>query len=58
MRHDIKTGQLSLVDLQEMLEKNLATKYDASRDTVRKARNAVVSRIATGTFASILSCSP
>jgi hypothetical protein len=72
MRHDIKTGQLSLVDLQEMLEKNLATKYDASRDTVRKARNAVVSsfpkslfatnsdkrQIATGTFASILSCSP
>jgi DNA-binding GntR family transcriptional regulator len=43
MRSDIRVGRLTLVDLQKMLEKELASKYDVSRDTARKARNAVVS---------------
>jgi DNA-binding GntR family transcriptional regulator len=43
MRSDIREGRHTLADLQEMLEKNLAGTYGASRDTVRKALNQVVS---------------
>jgi hypothetical protein len=43
MGSDIREGRLTLVDLQKMLEKEVASKYDVSRDTARKARNAVVS---------------
>jgi hypothetical protein len=45
MKRDILEGRTSLATLQEMLEKNLVEFYDASRDTVRKARNAVVSEL-------------
>jgi hypothetical protein len=43
MRDDIKHGRSTLAQLQDTLEKNLAANYGASRDTVRKARSAVVS---------------
>jgi hypothetical protein len=41
-------GRLTLAGLQEMIEKTLAGNYDASRDTVRKARNQVVSEYSAG----------
>jgi DNA-binding GntR family transcriptional regulator len=41
---DIATGQLSRSDLDVTLEKNLAARYAVSRDTVRKARNHVLSK--------------
>jgi DNA-binding GntR family transcriptional regulator len=45
MRRDISQGQYSTTDLQNMLEKDLAAKYGVSRDTARKARDAVVPKI-------------
>jgi hypothetical protein len=45
MRNDIEQGQLSTLDLSEMKEKNLASMYCVSRDTARKARNAVLSEL-------------
>jgi hypothetical protein len=43
MRNDIQQGRLTAAALKNMLEKNLAENYGVSRDTARKARNAVLS---------------
>jgi hypothetical protein len=43
MRDDIQQGRRTVVELKNMLEKNLAETYGVSRDTARKARNAVLS---------------
>ncbi len=43
MINDLRQRQLSLAELDGMLEKTLAQKYGVSRDTARKARMAVVS---------------
>ena len=45
MRDHIRLGQLTPLELENMLEKNLATKYGVSRDTARKAREAVLSEL-------------
>jgi hypothetical protein len=45
MREDIRLRQQTLDGLRDMLEKNLAARYDVSRDTARKARDAVLSEI-------------
>ena len=45
MRNDLQQGRHTVADLEHMLEKNLATNYGVSRDTGRKARNAVLSRV-------------
>ena len=45
MRNDIQQGQFTVAQLDYMLEKNLATKYGVSRDTARKARDAVLSEL-------------
>jgi hypothetical protein len=45
MRCDIRKGRQTATTLSGMLEKNLASSYDVSRDTARKARNAVLSEI-------------
>jgi hypothetical protein len=45
MTRDLSQGQYSPTDLQRMLEKDLAVKYGVSRDTARKARDAVVPKI-------------
>jgi hypothetical protein len=42
---DIRRGQKTPVDLREMPEKDLAANYGVSRDTARKARDAVLSEI-------------
>jgi hypothetical protein len=42
MRNDIQHGRHTVADLENMLEKNLATNYGVSRDTARKARKAVL----------------
>jgi len=42
MRVDLRQGRRTVADLQEMLEKDLAGTYGVSRDTARRARNAVV----------------
>jgi|GraSoiStandDraft_16_1057320.scaffolds.fasta_scaffold331617_1 hypothetical protein len=42
MRNDIQQGRLTAAALKNMLEKNLAENYGVSRDTARKARNAVL----------------
>lgn len=45
MRNDLQQGRHTVADLEHMLEKNLATNYGVSRDTGRKARNAVLSEL-------------
>ncbi len=45
MRNDIQQGRLTVAQLENMLEKNLATRYGVSRDTARKARKAVLSEL-------------
>jgi len=45
MREAIRLGQLTPVVLRDMPETNLADWYDVSRDTVRKARDAVLSEM-------------
>jgi len=45
MRNDIQRGRLTPAQLDNMLEKNLATNYGVSRDTARKARKAVLSEL-------------
>jgi hypothetical protein len=45
MRSDIREGRLTRAELRDMLEKNLAEKYEVSRDTARKAREAVLSEV-------------
>ena len=42
MWNDIQQKRLTVAQLQDLLEKNLAAKYGVSRDTARKARNAVL----------------
>jgi hypothetical protein len=43
MRADLRQGRRTVPELKNMLEKNLASTYGVSRDTARKARNAVLS---------------
>jgi DNA-binding GntR family transcriptional regulator len=50
MRNDIQRGQLTLANLDNMLEKNLGAKYGVSRDTARRARIAVVSEFNSRQF--------
>ena len=45
MREAIRLGQLTPVVLRDMPETNLADRYDVSRDTVRKARDAILSEM-------------
>jgi hypothetical protein len=45
MKNDILQGQFTLDWLDNAYEKTLADRYQVSRDTVRKARNAVVSEL-------------
>ena len=45
MRRDIQEGRETADTLKKMLEKDLAFAYGVSRDTARKARNAVLSEI-------------
>jgi hypothetical protein len=45
MSEDIRRGQKTPDDLREMLEKGLADGYGVSRETARKARDAVLSEI-------------
>ena len=42
MRTDLANATLSVDGLDQMLEKSLEEKYDASRDTCRKARGIVL----------------
>ena len=48
MREDIRLGQKTPDGLRDMLEKDLAAGYGVCRDTARRARDAVLSEIATG----------
>jgi DNA-binding GntR family transcriptional regulator len=45
MELDIQEGRLTPADLRDMLEKNMAERYGVSRDTTRKALEAVLSEI-------------
>jgi hypothetical protein len=45
MRDDVRQGRHTLAELQDMLEKNMAMTYGVSRDTARKARNAILSEL-------------
>jgi hypothetical protein len=45
MKRDIQAGKHTATTLRDMLEKNLAAEYNVSRDTVRKARDQVLSEI-------------
>jgi hypothetical protein len=45
MREDIRLGRLTPVALRDMREKNLAARYDVSRDTARKALDAILPEI-------------
>jgi hypothetical protein len=45
MRHDIQDSRMTADTLAHMLEKHLAANYGVSRDTARKARNAILSEI-------------
>jgi hypothetical protein len=42
MKQDIAKGELTRAELRDMLEKELAARYGVSRDTARRARNAVL----------------
>jgi DNA-binding GntR family transcriptional regulator len=42
MRHDILQRRLTASELDTMLEREISEKYGVSRDTARKARNAVL----------------
>jgi Bacterial regulatory proteins, gntR family len=48
MREDIRGGQKTADGLRHMLEKELAARYGVSRDTARRARDAVLSERPTG----------
>ena len=41
MKNDIRQGRRTVTELSNMREKDLAAEYNVSRDTARKARNAV-----------------
>jgi hypothetical protein len=43
MRTDLRSGRLTTLRLRELKEEALAVQYNASRDTCRKARTAVLS---------------
>jgi DNA-binding GntR family transcriptional regulator len=43
MRNDIQQGRITQDQLRDMLEKNMSDRYKVSRDTARKARQAVLS---------------
>jgi Bacterial regulatory proteins, gntR family len=45
MREDIRLGGLTPVALRDMPEKKLADRYGVSRDTARKARDAILPKI-------------
>lgn len=45
MRSDIQQGRRSGAELGDMLEKELSASYGVSRDTARRARNAVLSAL-------------
>jgi hypothetical protein len=45
MRNDVRQGKYTKLELQSKREKELAAIYHASRDTVRKARNALLSEL-------------
>jgi len=45
MRDDLSQRRRTPAELKNMLEKNLAASYGVSRDTARKARNAVLAEI-------------
>ena len=47
MRSEIDDGTLTAIQLQKLPEKQLAQKYGVSRDTARKARNAVLDDLKT-----------
>ena len=49
MREHIRRGQKTPHGLRDMLEKDLAAGYGVGRDTARKARDAVLSEMPTGT---------
>jgi hypothetical protein len=42
MKHDILQGRLTATELDSMLEREISERYGVSRDTARKARNAVL----------------
>jgi hypothetical protein len=46
IKGDLQRGRYTVAGLKDMIEKTLADTYNVSRDTARKARNAVVSEIA------------
>ena len=41
MKNNIRQGRRTVTELSKMRGKDLAAEYDVSRDTARKARNAV-----------------
>ena len=45
MRDDLLQGRRTPAELKDMLEKNLAANFGVSRDTARKARNAVLAEL-------------
>ena len=45
MREDVRFGRVTADGLGDMLEKNLAANYGVSRETARKARDAVLSEV-------------
>lgn len=45
MRRDIQAGRVTIDGLTNMFEKNLSEDYGVSRDTARKARDAVLSEL-------------
>jgi DNA-binding GntR family transcriptional regulator len=50
MMNDIQQGLFTVAQLEDMREKNLDEKYGVSRDTARKARNAVLSELNSRQF--------
>jgi hypothetical protein len=49
MSEEIQQGKLTTAELENMLEKDLSARYDVSRDTARKARNAVLAELCRST---------
>jgi hypothetical protein len=49
MVQDIRQGRLTATELDTMLEREIAEKYSVSRETARKARNAVLSGVCRST---------
>jgi Bacterial regulatory proteins, gntR family len=49
IREDIAQSQLTVSQLDSMIERELSEKYGVSRDTARKARNAVLSELSRST---------